>query len=212
MSVTLGKFLTLEGGEGVGKTTNLAFIKSYLEEHGIDLLLTREPGGTPLAEAVRQLLLDKSYKGMNSDAELLLVFAARAEHINTKILPALEAGQWVLSDRFTDASFAYQGSGRELGFSRIELLERFVQKGFQPDMTLLLDADVELGMSRVEQRDEKDRFESEHMDFFNRVRAGYLRRAKEDPHRMKVINARLPLVGVQKQIQDQLDELIARGQ
>lgn len=212
MSVTLGKFLTLEGGEGVGKTTNLAFIKSYLEEHGIDMLLTREPGGTPLAEAVRQLLLDKSYKGMNSDAELLLVFAARAEHINTKILPALEAGQWVLSDRFTDASFAYQGSGRELGFSRIELLERFVQKGFQPDMTLLLDADVELGMSRVEQRDEKDRFESEHMDFFNRVRAGYLRRAKEDPHRMKVINARLPLVGVQKQIQDQLDELIARGQ
>lgn len=211
MSVTPGKFLTLEGGEGVGKTTNLAFIKNYLEERGIDLLLTREPGGTPLAESVRELLLDKSYKGMNSDAELLLVFAARAEHLSTKILPALNAGRWVLSDRFTDASFAYQGGGRELGFSRIEILEQFVQKGFQPDMTLLLDADVELGMSRVEQRDEKDRFESEQMDFFNRVRAGYLRRAKEDPNRMKVINAMLPLMGVQKQIQDQLDELVAHG-
>lgn len=211
MSVTLGKFLTLEGGEGVGKTTNLAFIKTYLEERGIDLLVTREPGGTPLAESVREILLDKSYKGMNSDAELLLVFAARAEHINAKILPALNAGRWVLSDRFTDASFAYQGSGRELGFSRIEMLEQFVQKGFQPDMTLLLDADVELGMSRVEQRDQKDRFESEQMDFFNRVRSGYLRRAEEDPTRMKVINAMLPLEGVQQLIAEQLDELIARG-
>lgn len=210
MSVKPGKFLTLEGGEGVGKTTNVAFIKHYLESHGIDLMLTREPGGTPLAEAVRELLLNKSYKGMNSDAELLLVFAARAEHLNRKILPAMKAGQWVLSDRFTDASFAYQGRGRELGFERIELLEKFVQKGFQPDMTLLLDADVALGMSRVEQRDEKDRFESEQMDFFNRVREGYLARASKDPNRMKIINAALPLEGVQKQIQTQLDELIAR--
>lgn len=210
MSVKPGKFLTLEGGEGVGKTTNVAFIKHYLESHGIDLMLTREPGGTPLAEAVRELLLNKSYNGMNSDAELLLVFAARAEHLNRKILPAMKTGQWVLSDRFTDASFAYQGRGRELGFERIELLEKFVQKGFQPDMTLLLDADVALGMSRVEQRDEKDRFESEQMDFFNRVREGYLARASKDPNRMKIINAALPLEGVQKQIQTQLDELIAR--
>ena len=210
MSVTPGKFLTLEGGEGVGKTTNLTFIQQYLEERGINLVLTREPGGTPLSESVRDLLLDKSYKGMNSDAELLLVFAARAEHINAKILPALMAGQWVLSDRFTDASFAYQGNGRQLGFSRIEMLEQFVQKGFQPDMTLLLDADVELGMSRVEQRDEKDRFESEQMDFFNRVRSGYLQRAEQDPTRMKVIDAMLPIEGVQKQIKERLDELIAR--
>lgn len=210
MSIKLGKFLTLEGGEGVGKTTNVAFIKRYLESRGIDVLHTREPGGTPLAEAVRELLLNKSYRGMNSDAELLLVFAARAEHINAKILPAINAGQWVLSDRFTDASFAYQGGGRELGFERIEYLEQFVQKGFQPDMTLLLDADVKLGMSRVEQRDEKDRFESEQMSFFNRVREGYLTRAKQDPNRMKIIDAELPLDGVQKQIQAQLDELIAR--
>lgn len=210
MSIKLGKFLTLEGGEGVGKTTNVAFIKRYLESRGIDVLHTREPGGTPLAEAVRELLLNKSYRGMNSDAELLLVFAARAEHINAKILPAINAGQWVLSDRFTDASFAYQGGGRELGFERIEYLEQFVQKGFQPDMTLLLDADVKLGMSRVEQRDEKDRFESEQMSFFNRVREGYLTRAKQDPDRMKIIDAELPLEGVQKQIQAQLDELIAR--
>ncbi len=211
MSVTPGKFLTLEGGEGVGKTTNLAFIKNNLEQRGIDLLLTREPGGTPLAESIRELLLDKSHKGMNSDAELLLVFAARAEHINAKIIPALNAGLWVLSDRFTDASFAYQGSGREVGFSRIEMLEQFVQKGFQPDLTLLLDADVELGMSRVEQRDQKDRFESEQMGFFKRVRSGYLRRAKEDPARVKIVNAMLPLEGVQQLIAEQLDELIARG-
>lgn len=210
MSIKLGKFLTLEGGEGVGKTTNVAFIKGYLESHGINVLQTREPGGTPLAEAVRELLLNKSNRGMSSDAELLLVFAARAEHINAKILPAIKAGQWVLSDRFTDASFAYQGGGRELGFERIEYLEQFVQKGFQPDMTLLLDADVKLGMSRVEQRDEKDRFESEQMSFFNRVREGYLTRAKQDPNRMKIIDAELPLEGVQKQIQARLDELIAR--
>lgn len=209
--VQKGKFITLEGGEGVGKTTNLAFIQDYLQQRGVTVLLTREPGGTPLAESVRDLLLSKSYQGMHPDAELMLVFAARAEHIHRKIIPALNAGQWVLSDRFTDASFAYQGSGRELGFTRIEALESFVQEGFQPDLTLLLDADVELGMSRVEQRSKKDRFESEQLAFFKRVREGYLRRASAFPERISVVDAMVSLDQVQGQIARCLDTLFADG-
>ena len=205
-----GKFITLEGGEGVGKTTNLAFIQQYLEMQGVRLLVTREPGGTPLGESVRALLLDKQYKGMHPDAELLLVFAARAEHVRNRIEPALEAGYWVLSDRFTDASFAYQGEGRDMGFKRIAELERFVLDDFSPDLTLFLDADIEIGMSRVEQRADKDRFENEDTVFFRKVQAGYRRRAADNPGRMKVINAAQSLEMVQAEIRQRLDEFLSR--
>ncbi|MCB1756751.1 MAG: dTMP kinase [Gammaproteobacteria bacterium] len=208
LSVKKGRFITLEGGEGVGKTTNMAFIEGYLTERGIDVLVTREPGGTPLSEAIREMLLDKQYKGMHADTELLLMFAARAEHIHRKILPALQQGTWVLSDRFTDASFAYQGAGRELGFARIEILEAYVQNGFQPDLTLLLDAEVELGMERVDQRAEKDRFENEQLAFFRRVRQGYLQRASEHPERLKLVNAMQTLSEVQAELAAHLDRLL----
>lgn len=197
---TPGKFITLEGGEGVGKTTNLAFIRDWLEGQGVDLVVTREPGGTPLSEAVRALLLDNAYQGMDVTAELLLVFAARAEHINRLIRPALARGQWVLSDRFTDASFAYQGAGREMGEDRIAWLEHFVQDGFGPDLTLLLDVDPVVGMQRVDARAERDRFENEQQAFFERVRSGYLARAEAEPSRFAVINAGQSLDAVQQDI------------
>ena len=203
---TPGKFITLEGGEGVGKTTNLAFIRDWLEGHGVDLVVTREPGGTPLSEAVRALLLDNAYQGMDVTAELLLVFAARAEHINRLIRPALARGQWVLSDRFTDASFAYQGAGREMGEDRIAWLEHFVQDGFGPDLTLLLDVDPVVGMQRVDARAERDRFENEQQAFFERVRSGYLARAEAEPSRFAVINAGQSLDAVQQDIAQALRE------
>ncbi len=202
-----GKFITLEGGDGVGKTTNLKFIEKYLDAKGVEVLLTREPGGTALGESVRGLLLDTEYNGMHPDCELLLVFAARAEHINSVIIPAISKGVWVLSDRFTDASFAYQGSGREMGFSLIEKLETIVQKGFQPDLTLLLDADIELGQTRVLQRKSQDRFEQEQLDFFTRVRDGYLRRASSHRDRIKIINAMQTLEHVQMDIVMYLERL-----
>ena len=163
---------------------------------------------TAPSESIRDLLLDKDYKGMHPDTESLLVFAARAEHLHAKILPALNRGTWVLSDRFTDASYAYQGEGRELGFARIEILEHYVHKGFQPDLTLLLDADIELGMARVEQRDNKDRFEAEQLTFFQRVRDGYVRRAKANPGRIKLVNAMQDLDSVQEQLAAHLDILL----
>lgn len=195
-----GKFITLEGGEGVGKTTNLAFIQAWLEARGIELVVTREPGGTPLSEAVRALLLDNTYKGMDPTAELLLVFAARAEHINRFIRPALARGQWVLSDRFTDASFAYQGAGRQMGEAPIAQLEQLVQQGFGPDLTLLLDVDTTVGMQRVDSRAERDRFENEQQAFFERVREGYLARAAAEPERFAVIDAGQALEAVQSNI------------
>ena len=204
--LTPGKFITLEGGEGVGKTTNLAFIRDWLEAQGVDLVVTREPGGTPLSEAVRALLLDNAYQGMDATAELLLVFAARAEHINRLIRPALARGQWVLSDRFTDASFAYQGAGREMGEDRIAQLEHFVQDGFGPDLTLLLDVDPAVGMQRVDARAERDRFENEQQAFFERVRSGYLARAEAEPKRFAVIDAGQSLDAVQQDITQALRE------
>lgn len=202
----LGRFITLEGGEGVGKTTNLTFIQDYLEQQGVELVVTREPGGTELGESVRELLLDKQYKGMHPDTELLLVFAARAEHVEKKIKPALARGQWVLSDRFADASFAYQGSGRNLGFERVAELERFVLNGFRPDLTFFLDADIALGMSRVEQRADKDRFENEQSTFFEKVQAGYRKRAEQDSQRIKTINAMQSLDKVQNDIRHVLSD------
>lgn len=193
-----GKFITLEGGEGLGKSTNLGFVKERLEQRGLTVVVTREPGGTPLGEQVRSILL--SGGKVSAAAELLLMFAARAQHLEDVIRPALERGCWVVSDRFTDASYAYQGAGRGIAPSVIAAMEAFVQAGLQPDLTLLFDAPVELGLARAKRRSEADRFESEDLDFFQRIRTAYLARASEAPQRIRLIDASLPLVAVQEQI------------
>lgn len=195
-----GRFITVEGGEGAGKSSNLAFIQQLLEQAGKSVLFTREPGGTPLGEEIRQLLLGHRHTGMADDTELLLMFAARAEHIRQKILPALDSGVWVLCDRFTDASYAYQGAGRGISRERIAILEQFVQGDLRPDLTLLLDLPVELGLDRAGSRSEPDRFEREAGDFFHKVRQDYLRIAEEEPARVKLIDASPTLEQVQGQI------------
>lgn len=200
------RFITLEGGEGVGKTTNLAFIEQHLVTRGVDLVLTREPGGTPLGERLRGLLLDAG--DMDSRAELLLVFAARAQHLSEVIRPALAAGRWVLSDRFTDASYAYQGGGRGLDVTAIAWLEGWVQQTLQPDLTLWLDAPVEVGLARARRRSAADRFESEDRVFFDAVRAAYGRRAAQDPARIKRVDAARTLAEVQAEIAGHLDTLL----
>ncbi len=209
MNSKKGQFLTIEGSEGVGKSTNIAFIRDYLQQRGIDLLVTREPGGTPLSEEIRHLLLKKSDEMMDPTAELLLMFAARSQHINTVILPAINAGQWVLCDRFTDSTYAYQGSGRGLSKTLIEQLEQMVQGDIQPDLTLYLDIDVQIGLERAGKRAELDRFESEKIDFFERVRAGYLERVAAYPERCKVIDAAQALDCVQRDIAEILSEMLS---
>ncbi len=201
-----GKFITIEGTEGVGKSTNIAFIKAWLAGKNIDIIHTREPGGTPLGEEIRELLLAKRDESVDSRTELLLMFAARCQHVSKKIQPALEQGQWVLSDRFTDASFAYQGFGRELGLERLNQLAAWSLGGFKPDLTIMLDLPIEVGLERAEKRGEKDRFESEQIDFFKRVRDGYLSIAKAEPNRMKVIDATGSIEQVQAQIEKVLIE------
>ncbi|WP_442496645.1 dTMP kinase [Methylobacter sp. sgz302048] len=206
--MTRGKFITLEGGEGVGKTTNLSFISSYLQNHGIDVIVTREPGGTRLAEKIRELLLDSNNESISESAELLLMFAARAQHIKHVIEPALSQGKWVLCDRFTDATYAYQGGGRNMNINTIEWLENLVQDTLRPDLTLLLDAPVEVGIERAKDRGQLDRFESEKIDFFERVRQAYLRQAELYPERIKLIKADQPLSDVQNKLIDMLRPLI----
>lgn len=204
-----GQFITLEGGEGAGKSTNLAFIRDWLTARDIPFLVTREPGGTELSEKIRALLLDKSNHKMTTECELLLVFAARAQHIDEVIKPALAEGKWVVSDRFTDATYAYQGAARGLGFDRIKLIEDWVQQGFAPDKTFVFDLPVEVGMQRVRSRGgDIDRFEQEKTEFFEQVRQAYLTRASLAPHRYCVLDAAQSLDKVQAQIQQQLQELI----
>jgi len=198
-------FITLEGSEGVGKTSNMEFIKSMLNEKNIDYIETREPGGTPLGEALREMLLGENFKGMSDDTELLLMFAARAEHVAKVIKPALDAGKWVLCDRFTDATYAYQGGGRQLDVARIEGLENWVLGDLRPDLTILLDAPIEIGRARAGKRSEPDRFEQERDAFFNRVRSTYLARAKAEPDRIKVVDASVDLPAVQQQIKLLID-------
>ncbi|MDH5423715.1 MAG: dTMP kinase [Gammaproteobacteria bacterium] len=202
--MTQARFITLEGSEGVGKTTNLEYIKTLLSAQGIDFIVTREPGGTALGEQLRELLLGHKHDGMADETELLMMFAARAEHLDKVIKPALANGQWVLCDRFTDATYAYQGGGRGIDFERIRILEDYVQGDCRPDLTLLLDAPIEIGRERANQRSAPDRFEKEQTDFFNKVREAYLSRAKSDPQRMKIINAALDLDAVKSQISDQI--------
>jgi dTMP kinase len=203
-----GKFITLEGGEGVGKSTNLSFVKQLLETHKIDVITTREPGGTIIAEKIRQLLLDKGDEVVSEQTELLLMFAARAQHIQQVIQPALRQGKWVLCDRFTDATYAYQGGGRGMDVSVIAWLENHVQGGLRPHLTLLLDAPVEIGMERAQKRAELDRFESEKQRFFEQVRTAYLQRAASNPQQIKVIDASQSLPDVQAAISDSLQMLI----
>jgi len=203
-----GKFITLEGGEGVGKTTNLLFIKDYLEQHHIPVVVTREPGGTRLAEKIRALLLESDSEAISEHAELLLMFAARAQHIRHVIEPALAKGRWVLSDRFTDATYAYQGGGRNMKISTIECLENLVQGSLRPDLTLLLDAPVEIGMERAKKRGALDRFEMEKISFFEQVRRAYLLQAELHPERIKLIKANQPLSDVQRAIVDVIRVLL----
>lgn len=203
-----GKFLTIEGTEGVGKSTNLAFVADWLRARGIEVIVTREPGGTPLAEEIRSLLLRKREESVDETAELMLVFAARAQHLAQVIKPALARGAWVLSDRFTDATYAYQGGGRGLSKSTIEQLEQLVQGDLRPDLTLILDIDVELGLNRARQRGELDRFESEAIVFFERVRAAYRQRAETAPNRYALVDAGKTLEEVQVEIDQVLTRLI----
>lgn len=206
--MTTARFLTLEGTEGVGKSTNIDFIRRWFELRGIELLLTREPGGTPLAEEIRNLLLARRDEPFDPTAELLLIFAARAQHLNTVIRPALAAGRWVLSDRFTDATYAYQGAGRGLSRETIARLELLVQGELRPDLTLILDIDVATGLARASARGEPDRFEMEQISFFDRVRQGYQERAAAAPQRYQMIDAGRPLAEVQAAIGRVLESLL----
>ncbi len=201
-------FITVEGVEGCGKTTNLAYIKNVLESAGVDLVCTREPGGTPLAESIRELLLANREESVDENAELLMMFAARAQHLDQVIQPAIESGQWVLCDRFTDATYAYQGGGRGLPVDAIQTLETLVQKGRQPDKTFFLDLDVNIGLARAKERGELDRFECEQMAFFERVRKAYWKRIDDDPERFIVIDASVSLDQVQQQIMKSLEALL----
>ncbi|WEY40366.1 dTMP kinase [Paraburkholderia sp. SUR17] len=201
-----GKFITLEGIDGAGKTTHLAWLRERLEQKvgptGHAVVMTREPGGTPLGEALRNILLHES---MDLETEALLMFAARREHLAQVIEPALARGDWVLSDRFTDATFAYQGGGRGLPRDKLEALERWVQGGFQPDLTVLFDVPPETASARRGAAREPDRFESESDAFFTRTRAEYLRRAEEAPYRFAIVDSTQSI----EEIRRQLDEIVA---
>lgn len=200
-----GRFITLEGTEGAGKSTNLDFIRAYLESRGIVVLVTREPGGTPLAEEIRELVLSPREEAVDALTETLLIFAARAQHLGAVIRPALEEGRWVLCDRFTDATHAYQGGGRGLPKAQIDLLATLVQEGFEPDVTIYLDLPVAVGLERIRERDTEDRFEAERPGFFERVRNAYLEIAAQQPQRVKVVDASRPLAEVQGAIAAHLD-------
>ncbi|GAB3380968.1 dTMP kinase [Spongiibacter taiwanensis] len=200
MTVSQGLFITIEGTEGVGKSSNISLIAELLSEAGIDFIQTREPGGTPLAEAIRELLVSPRDEKVCDMTELLLVFAARAQHLEQRIAPALAAGKWVLCDRFTDATFAYQGAARGMGADTIAQLETLVQGERRPDLTLLLDAPVEIGMNRAGKRGALDRFEQEQISFFERVRQCYLARAAAEPERYRVVDASRDLAAVQTDI------------
>jgi len=200
MKVGRARFITVEGTEGVGKSSNIAFIQEKLQQAGIDVIATREPGGTQLGEEVRELLLDHRHSGMSADAELLLMFAARAQHIEQVIKPALTNGQWVLCDRFTDATYAYQGGGRGISNERIATLETWVQGTLRPDVTVLLDLPVEIGLARAGERGVADRFEKEQQTFFEQVRNSYLAQAKRAPERYRIIDASRTLEEVQQQL------------
>ena len=208
-----GVFLSLEGIEGVGKSTAVKFIQRYLTDVKQDFIVTREPGGTMIAEQIRQLLLaPNADEVMAPETELLLMFASRAQHLATLIIPALKSGKWVVCDRFVDASYAYQGGGRTIDIKQIEELEKWVVGKSKPSATILLDAPPKVGLTRAKNRGAQDRIEQEKVDFFERVRETYLGRAEQDPKRFHIIDATKPLIAVQAEIKDLLDRLIAEKQ
>ena len=198
------RFITLDGIDGAGKSTNLAVMKAWFEKHQLPVLFTREPGGTPAGEALREILLNPATQ-VSLRTETLLMFAARQQHLETVILPALKNGTHVVSDRFTDATFAYQGGGRGVPLQDIASLEHWVQGDFRPDLTLLLDVPLEVSMARINQTRKKDRFEQEAAEFFNRVREVYLQRAAKQPERYAVIDSSQSLDAVKTQIESALD-------
>jgi len=193
-----GKFITLEGIDGAGKSTHLAWLREALEQRGHEVVVTREPGGTPLGETLRGLLLNHH---MHLETEALLMFASRREHLAEVIVPALQQGKWVISDRFTDASFAYQGGGRGIDETRLGILEDWVQQGLQPDLTLLFDVPLEVARQRLAANASLDRFEQEQQDFFQRVREAYLRRAAQFPARIRVIDSARPLPVIRAELE-----------
>lgn len=200
-----GKFITLEGVDGAGKSTHLDFVANWLRGRGHEVIVTREPGGTPLGEALRNLLL---HHDMDPDTELLLMFAARQAHLSQLILPSLARGAWVVSDRFTDASYAYQCGGRGLAEARVAALEAWVQQGFEPDLTLVFDVSAEIAAARRGAARAADRFELEADDFFERVRAAYLMRAVAEPHRMRVVDASPGIAQIQQSLIPALEALL----
>ncbi len=208
MSSKIGKFITIEGVEGVGKTTNIDFIRQWLAQQNIPHVATREPGGTPLAESIRELLLSPRDETVDENTELLMMFAARAQHLAEVIVPALEQGQWVLCDRFTDATYAYQGGGRGVSMEKIAQLETLVQGALRPDLTLVLDIPVDQGLARAKNRSAPDRFEQEKIAFFERVRECYLARVKAEPDRYQVIDASQSLGRVQADIGSVLERCL----
>ena len=211
-SVQRGKFITIEGIEGVGKSTNIDFLEEIIESRGHAVMKTREPGGTPIAEEIRQILKDHGDEPLPDVAELLLMFAARSINVNNAIRPALEAGTWVISDRFTDSTRAYQGGGRGFPSDSIEWLARLVHGDLQPDLTILLDAPVETGMQRADRRGALDRFEVEQLEFFNRVRETYLGLAEAEPDRFAVVDCSRDLASVQATLREIAGEILRDNQ
>jgi len=203
-----GYFITLEGIEGAGKSTSIQFLAEYLRSNNIDFILTREPGGTEIAEKIRQVILAHYHEPMHPDTELLLYFAGRAQHLNQVILPALQGGQWVICDRFTDASYAYQGGGRGLSQEKIAILENFVQGDLRPDYTLLFDVAVTTGLNRIKKNRTLDRFEVEKESFFEKVRNCYLDRVKKEPKRFYMIDANKIPEEVAEQVRVFLEKII----
>lgn len=203
-----GIFITIEGIEGVGKSTLLRYIEEYLKAQHQPFVLTREPGGTLIADKIRQILLTSEHnESLTPDAELLLMFAARAQHVQQVIFPALKVGKWVVSDRFVDASYAYQGGGRLIPEATIRFLDQWIVNGVIPNKTFLLDASPEIGLARAKQRGEHDRIEQEKVEFFARVRAEYLKRARLSPERFKIIDATQPIEQVQEEVRLTLNQL-----
>ena len=201
-------FITLEGIEGAGKSTVIDFIENFITSSGYDVVKTREPGGTAIGEQIREILLNKNNDKLTDDAELLLIFAARVQHLSEIILPNLTSNKIVLCDRFIDASYAYQGAGRGIEQSKINLLENWVMPDIKPDLTFLLDLDPKIAFERTNKRSDADRFESEDIHFFEKIRQYYLERAENEPERFRVINSELSLEDVQEQIKNILKDMV----
>lgn len=212
LSAERGLFIAVEGIEGAGKSTHMSFIVNYLRAGGHEVIATREPGGTAMGEKIREVVLGPSEQEMTPDAETLLMFAARAQHLAEVIEPALASGAWIVSDRFTEATYAYQGGGRGMPFSRIAALEEWTQGALRPDLTLLLDVSPEIGLERVGKRGKEDRFDGEPEEFFENVRSVYLRRAAQQSGRFVVIDAEQSIEQVKKSISDILDRILEQTQ